>query len=65
MITVNGQIISVELPMTVAQYLEKNQYVLTRVAVELNQQIVSKAKYGETQLNDNDVLEVVSFVGGG
>ena len=35
------------------------------IAVELNEEIVSKADYDKTTLKDGDVLEVVSFVGGG
>ena len=35
------------------------------IAVELNEEIVSKAYYDSTTLKDGDVLEVVSFVGGG
>ena len=36
-----------------------------RVAVERNREIVSKAAYDSTLLEDRDVLEVVEFVGGG
>jgi thiamine biosynthesis protein ThiS len=36
-----------------------------RVAVELNRQIVSRAQWPETALNDGDHLEIVHFVGGG
>ncbi len=36
-----------------------------RVAVERNGQIVPKAQYAETVLQDGDELEVVRFVGGG
>ena len=35
------------------------------IAVELNEEIVSKADYDSTTLKDGDVLEIVSFVGGG
>lgn len=35
------------------------------VAVEKNEEIVPKATYAETILKDGDVVEVVSFVGGG
>ena len=35
------------------------------IAVELNEEIVSKADYDKTIVKDGDVLEVVSFVGGG
>ncbi|HZD32663.1 MAG TPA: sulfur carrier protein ThiS [Candidatus Angelobacter sp.] len=36
-----------------------------RVAVELNREIVSRAQWSETQLQDADRLEIVHFVGGG
>jgi thiamine biosynthesis protein ThiS len=35
------------------------------VAVERNREIVSKAAYDSTELEDHDELEVVEFVGGG
>lgn len=35
------------------------------IAVELNEEIVAKADYDKTIVKDGDVLEVVSFVGGG
>ena len=50
---------------TVAEYLATTSYSLERVAVELNGEIVPKAKYGEAVLADGDSVEVVSFVGGG
>ena len=36
-----------------------------RVAVELNLEIVPRARWEATALNDGDKLEVVHFVGGG
>lgn len=36
-----------------------------RVAVERNREIVPRALYGSTRLEDGDELEVVEFVGGG
>jgi thiamine biosynthesis protein ThiS len=36
-----------------------------RVAVELNREIVQRAKWAETELRDGDRLEIVHFVGGG
>ncbi|WP_459781731.1 sulfur carrier protein ThiS [Blautia glucerasea] len=50
---------------TVADYLEKTGYCRTRVAVEKNGEILPKAEYDSTVLEDGDVIEVVSFVGGG
>jgi sulfur carrier protein len=36
-----------------------------RVAVELNRDIVSRAKWTDTTLHEGDRLEIVHFVGGG
>lgn len=36
-----------------------------RVAVELNEQVVPKARHAETTLKPADRVEVVTFVGGG
>ena len=36
-----------------------------RIAVELNTNIVSKAAYDKTLLQDGDAVEIVAFVGGG
>ncbi len=64
MLTINGQ--SVEAAgKTVAQYIAEAGYNTARIAVELNQAIVPRAKYAETVLADGDVVEVVNFVGGG
>ena len=50
---------------SVAEYLDFAGYDLTRVAVEINGDIVPKALYADTVLKDGDSVEVVSFVGGG
>ena len=50
---------------TVSQLLEVLEYNEKRVAVELNYNIVSKSKYGNTEISDGDTIEIVRFVGGG
>ena len=64
MITINGEEKNCA-GMTLAQYLETTAYDPRRIAVEKNGEIVPKAAYAETVLQDGDVVEVVSFVGGG
>lgn len=51
--------------MTLAEYLRGTSYNPARIAVERNGEIVSKADYPATVLQDGDSVEVVSFVGGG
>jgi sulfur carrier protein len=36
-----------------------------RVAIELNREIVPRARWAESSLKDGDKLEIVHFVGGG
>ena len=65
MITVNGKQISLTSKMSVADYLEQNNYQIKRIAVELNEEILPKYSYSDTMLKDGDRREVVTFVGGG
>lgn len=63
MITVNGE--KMNFSGTVSKLLEVLEYNEKRVAVELNYNIVSKSKYGNTEISDGDTIEIVRFVGGG
>lgn len=64
MVKINGQEINAD-GKTVTEYLNGTNYDCRRIAVERNGEIVPKAQYNETVLCDGDVVEVVSFVGGG
>ena len=64
MVKINGGELNIA-GKTIAEYLAATNYDPKRIAVERNGDIVPKAKYGETMLEDGDSLEVVSFVGGG
>ncbi len=64
LVKINGEEQAVE-GQTVAEYLEKAGYSRNRVAVEKNGEILPKAEYDSAVLEDGDVIEVVSFVGGG
>ena len=64
MVRVNGTELDIA-GKTIAEYLANTNYDMKRIAVERNGDIVPKAQYGETVLQDGDSLEVVSFVGGG
>ena len=65
MITVNGKEVTLNGTLSVADYLEQNNYQIKRIAVEMNDDILPKYSYSDTMLKDGDRLEVVSFVGGG
>lgn len=65
MITVNGKEIPWTENLSVADFLDANGYKINRIAVELNYKILPKSQYSATLLKEGDVMEVVSFVGGG
>ena len=62
---VNGKERAIQEPVTLEAFLEQEGYRKDRIAVELNGSIIPKANYADTILRSTDVLEVVSFVGGG
>ena len=51
--------------MKVSDLLAQEGCTPAQVAVELNEEILSKQKYAETFLKDGDTVEIVRFVGGG
>ncbi|HEX2977266.1 MAG TPA: sulfur carrier protein ThiS [Bacteroidales bacterium] len=61
----NGQNISLNERISLLKLLQQNSYDISKIAVELNGDIVPKVKYADTMLLDEDTLEVVSFIGGG
>jgi thiamine biosynthesis protein ThiS len=64
-ITVNGRPKELATPTTVAALLESLTLDATRVAIELNREILPRAKFSGRQLAEGDTLEIVQFVGGG
>ena len=63
-ITVNGEAKAIE-QLSVQDYLITLAIDPRRVAVELNRDILPKAQYQSTLLQEGDTLEIVHFVGGG
>ena len=64
-ITLNGEKREVPDGLTVRGLLEHLKIHTEKVAVERNLEIVKKATYDATKLQDGDSLEVVSFMAGG
>lgn len=64
MVKINGNDCDVS-GMTISEYLATTDYDPRIIAVECNEQIIPKADYDNIIIKDNDVIEVVSFVGGG
>ena len=64
-VVVNGEQRDLPDAISVSDLLQSLSLEPRRVAVELNKQIVPRARYIETRLGENDDLEIVTLVGGG
>jgi sulfur carrier protein len=63
--TVNGEQLLLPEGLTVLALLQHLKVGQDRVAVERNGAVVKKARHAEELLAEGDVLEIVTFVGGG
>ena len=64
-IILNGEPREVPQPITLQDLLRLLELKEDRVAVELNRGIVRRDRWPETQLSDQDRIEIVQIVGGG
>lgn len=64
-VTVNGQAREVEPGTTAAALIASFSLEARHVAVEINRELVPRAKLDETVLRENDEVEIVTLVGGG
>lgn len=64
-ITVNGERVSCEEGITLESLIVQRGHDKRQIAVEWNEKIVPKEEYGTSVIKENDVIEVVTFMGGG
>ena len=64
-IQLNGETHKFEENLSVEELLKKLSIDKNKVAVELNQTVVSKQTYSITRVVNKDVVEIVTFIGGG
>ena len=64
MVRINGDAVNAD-GLLLGSYLDQNGYERKKVAVECNEEIIPRAEFDSYILKDGDVVEVVSFVGGG
>lgn len=63
--TANGEVQEAADGTTLQAFLSENAYNTDVIVCELNLRIIDREAYADTILHEGDVLEVVSFVGGG
>lgn len=65
MAKINGKEVTLKDGMTVQELLGLEGYSIEKIAVEKNGEILPKSLYPVTAVDEDDIFEVVSFVGGG
>lgn len=63
--TINGERRSFPAPLTVGELIRQLQKEPKALAVEVNRDVVPRAEHELRWLNDGDVVEIVTLVGGG
>lgn len=61
---VNGKEIEFEKDLTVIDLLNKYNLKSDRVVVEVNLEIIEESNYNTYVLKDEDIVELISFIGG-
>jgi thiazole synthase len=64
-ITLNGKPDMLAKPLTVGELIDQKGLDPRKVAVEVNREVVPRARHGEHRLQAGDAVEIVTLVGGG
>tara|TARA_B100000902_G_C27143969_1_gene830143 strand:- start:805 stop:1026 length:222 start_codon:yes stop_codon:yes gene_type:complete len=64
-IKVNGKTTTIIDKLTLDELIKGLKISLTKVAIELNNEIIDKKRLKNIKLKNKDVVEIVHFIGGG
>ena len=64
-IQLNGKKVLIKQKLSIINLLKKHKLNKKNVAVEINGKIISKQKYKNKIVKNNDKIEIVHFIGGG
>jgi sulfur carrier protein len=65
LITLNGEQLPIESNIDLETLVDQLELPAKRLAVEMNGNVIRRADWPQTTVNDGDKIEVVHFVGGG
>tara|TARA_B100000214_G_scaffold351302_1_gene305592 strand:- start:85 stop:303 length:219 start_codon:yes stop_codon:yes gene_type:complete len=64
-IRINGKIRTIIDKSSLNQLINDLKIPIRKVAIELNKEIINKKKIKQIKLKNNDIVEIVHFIGGG
>lgn len=62
---INGEVKEIENDLNLTDLLKHFSLPETRIAIELNKEVVRKKEWENIRVKDSDKIEIVHFVGGG
>ena len=64
-IKINGKIKTIIDKLTLYELINDLKIPITKVAIELNKEIINKKEIKKIKVKNNDIIEIVHFIGGG
>ena len=64
-IKINGKIITIRDQEKLSKVLQDLRLPIKKVAIEVNREIINKKNLKSVKIKENDVIEIVHFIGGG
>ena len=64
-IKINGKKIIIKDKENLSKILKNYKIPIKKVAIELNREIINKNKIDKIKVKENDIIEIVHFIGGG
>ena len=64
-IKINGKNKSIDFGSNLYELINSLNISIKKVAIEFNKEIIDKKKVKKIILNNNDIIEIVHFIGGG
>ena len=64
-ITLNGEKISINNDIVLLKLLELKNIDQNNIAIEVNRKIITKNCWEKEKLNENEIIEIITAVGGG
>ena len=64
-IKINGKNKSIDFGSNLYELINSLNISIKKVAIEFNKEIIDKKKIKEIKLKNNDIVEIVHFIGGG
>lgn len=64
-VKINGKVQKLDKKFSLCEFVAEKKLDLNKIVIEHNYNIVDKKKLSDISINEGDIIEIISFVGGG